>query len=78
MDMADRLVEDGYKAVGYEYINIDDCWMARSRDSNNKLYADPKRFPSGIKGLAEYVSNVLNNNQGLFLEYPTIFYMFTV
>ena len=54
--MADRLVEDGYKDVGYEYINIDDCWMAKQRDKNGKLYADPDRFPSGIKGLADYVS----------------------
>ena len=23
MDMADRLVEDGYRDVGYEFVNID-------------------------------------------------------
>ena len=23
MDMADRLVQDGYKELGYEYVNID-------------------------------------------------------
>jgi len=53
--MADRLVADGYKAVGYEYVNIDDCWPAASRDGNGRLVPDPVRFPSGIKGLADYM-----------------------
>ncbi|XP_076359755.1 alpha-N-acetylgalactosaminidase-like [Tachypleus tridentatus] len=54
-DMADRLVHDGFKELGYEYVNIDDCWSAKSRDPSGQLVADPKRFPSGIKALAEYV-----------------------
>lgn len=54
-DMADRLVADGYKDVGYEYVNIDDCWMERERDANGKLVPDRKRFPNGIKALADYV-----------------------
>ncbi len=54
-EMADRLVEDGYKDVGYEYVNIDDCWSAKERDSQGRLQADPVRFPSGIKALADYV-----------------------
>jgi len=58
--------------VGYEYINIDDCWLANSRSSSGILQPDPsvrsllsllhsptnrnlKRFPSGIKKLADYV-----------------------
>lgn len=54
-DMADRMVEDGFKDVGYQYINIDDCWSEMERDSQNKLVADKKRFPSGIKALADYM-----------------------
>ncbi|ESP00011.1 hypothetical protein LOTGIDRAFT_158234 [Lottia gigantea] len=53
--MADLLVSEGYKDVGYEYINIDDCWMAKERDSQGKLVPDPERFPSGIKALADYM-----------------------
>ncbi|CAL1265817.1 unnamed protein product [Larinioides sclopetarius] len=53
--MADRLVADGYKDVGYEYVNIDDCWMEKERDKDGKLVPDHKRFPNGIKGLADYV-----------------------
>ncbi|XP_067875456.1 alpha-N-acetylgalactosaminidase-like [Heterodontus francisci] len=55
MDMADRLAEDGWKELGYQYVNIDDCWAAKKRDSQGRLVADPQRFPSGIKALAQYV-----------------------
>ncbi|XP_067830806.1 LOW QUALITY PROTEIN: alpha-N-acetylgalactosaminidase-like [Heptranchias perlo] len=55
MDMADRLTEDGWKELGYQYVNIDDCWAAKKRDSEGRLVADPHRFPSGIKALAQYV-----------------------
>lgn len=54
---ADRMVADGYKDVGYEYVIIDDCWMERERDPITKqLVPDRKRFPNGIKHLADYVS----------------------
>ncbi|CAL1263603.1 unnamed protein product [Larinioides sclopetarius] len=55
MEMADRMVADGYKDAGYEYINVDDCWMDMNRDSYNRLKPDPVRFSSGIKALADYV-----------------------
>lgn len=54
-DMADRLVADGYKELGYEYVNVDDCWMEKERDKNGRLVPDRKRFPNGIKGLADYI-----------------------
>ncbi|XP_041085037.1 alpha-N-acetylgalactosaminidase-like [Polyodon spathula] len=53
--MADRLAEDGWRALGYEYVNIDDCWASKKRDARGRLQPDPKRFPSGIKALADYV-----------------------
>lgn len=56
MDMADMMVRDGYKTAGYEYVMIDDCWLAKTRDVEGRLQPDPKRFPRGIKALADYVS----------------------
>ncbi|XP_048465636.1 alpha-N-acetylgalactosaminidase [Rhincodon typus] len=53
--MADKLVEDGWKDLGYQYVNIDDCWSAKKRDNNGKIQPDPERFPNGIKALADYV-----------------------
>ncbi|MBX5438384.1 MAG: glycoside hydrolase family 27 protein [Thermoflavifilum sp.] len=54
-EMADAMVATGMKDAGYEYINIDDCWMDTVRDAQGRLQADPKRFPHGIKWLADYV-----------------------
>jgi len=54
-ETADAMVESGMKEAGYKYIVIDDCWMDDHRDSNGRLTNDPKRFPHGIKWLADYV-----------------------
>jgi len=51
---ADAMVSSGMKDAGYQYIVIDDCWQT-SRDANGYIIADPVRFPSGIKALADYV-----------------------
>ena len=53
-ETADAMVSSGLKDAGYEYIVIDDCWQL-SRDSLGFIVPDPKRFPSGIKALADYV-----------------------
>jgi alpha-galactosidase len=51
---ADAMVSSGMAAVGYQYINIDDCWMAEERDEDGVFAMDP-HFPSGMKALADYV-----------------------
>ena len=53
-ETADALVTTGMKDAGYQYVVIDDCWQI-SRDANGAIIADPKRFPSGMKALADYV-----------------------
>lgn len=53
-EIADAMVETGLKDAGYEYIVIDDCWHGQ-RDSLGFIQADPQRFPSGIKALADYI-----------------------
>ncbi len=55
--MADAMVKSGMKDVGYQYVVIDDCWQV-SRDANANIVADPQRFPSGIKALADYVHSL--------------------
>ena len=52
--MADAMATNGMKAAGYQYINIDDCWQGE-RDAQGFIHPDPKKFPSGIKALADYV-----------------------
>ena len=52
--MADAMVKSGMKDAGYQYVVIDDCWQVE-RDEDGNIVADPQRFPSGIKALADYV-----------------------
>lgn len=52
---ADALVSSGLSKLGYEYVNIDDCWGEQVRDENGNLQAKNATFPSGIKALADYV-----------------------
>lgn len=52
--MADAMASNGMKEAGYQYIVIDDCWQI-ARDKDGYIIADPKKFPSGIKALADYV-----------------------
>src|SRR3569833_708845 len=49
------MVANGMKDAGYQYVNIDDCWMTHNRDSAGRLVPDPVKFPDGIKGTADYV-----------------------
>eukprot|EP00039_Didymoeca_costata_P001557 m.53308 g.53308 ORF g.53308 m.53308 type:complete len:447 (-) comp10857_c0_seq1:174-1514(-) len=52
--MADELVSQGFKDAGYEYINIDDCYLG-PRTASGDLQADPARFPGGISAVADYM-----------------------
>src|SRR5476651_841840 len=53
--IADVMVSSGMKDAGYTYIVLDDGWMAKERDSNGNLVADPVKFPSGMRALADYI-----------------------
>ena len=53
--IADKFISLGLRDAGYRYVNIDDCWANWQRDKNGKLEPNPKRFPGGIKALAEYI-----------------------
>jgi alpha-galactosidase len=54
-DAADALVATGMRDAGYKYVVVDDCWQAHQRAADGSLQADPERFPSGMKALADYV-----------------------
>jgi len=55
---ANAFVSSGLKAAGYQYVNIDDCWLAHSRDASGQLQADPAKFPHGIKAVADFVHSL--------------------
>lgn len=50
----DTMVDSGLLEAGYNYIVIDDCWALKERDENGRMVADPKKFPHGMKYVADY------------------------
>jgi alpha-galactosidase len=54
-DTIDTMVSNGLRDAGYNYVNLDDGWQRyKGSRGNNSLEADPVKFPSGIKALADY------------------------
>jgi len=54
-DMTDLFIKEGLKDAGYEYIVMDDGWMAMERDKDGNLVPDPKKFPNGLKAVSDYI-----------------------
>ena len=53
--IADAMVRSGMREAGYVYLVLDDAWLAKDRDQNGRLLADPKKFPSGMKAMGDYI-----------------------
>lgn len=54
-EIAQAMIDSGLHDVGFEYVNLDDCWGAMERDVNNNIQPDPDRFPSGMKAMADWL-----------------------
>jgi alpha-galactosidase len=52
--VAAAMASNGMRDAGYSYVVIDDCWQGK-RDDHGDIQPDPKRFPSGVKALADFV-----------------------
>ncbi|XP_066933361.1 alpha-N-acetylgalactosaminidase-like [Clytia hemisphaerica] len=68
---ADIMEADGYLKAGYSYVNIDDCWPEHARTEDGTLVADKKRFPNGIKELADYVHGK-GLKLGIYTDFGTL------
>ncbi|KAK5655822.1 hypothetical protein OQA88_5360 [Cercophora sp. LCS_1] len=55
---ADKFISLGLKDLGYEYINIDDCWSTKNRDSTGKLVPDSTKWPNGIKAVSDKIHSM--------------------
>lgn len=57
---AEHLVSLGLKDVGYQYVNIDDCWSDfNGRDeATGRLLPNYTRFPEGINGTAAKIHDL--------------------
>lgn len=70
-DIAKAMRDSGLADCGYQYVNVDDCWMSSSRDANGRLQGDLATFPSGIKALVEKV-NALGLKLGIYTSNGTL------
>lgn len=52
---ADAMVSSGMRDAGYQYLVLDDAWMAAERDDKGALQADPVKFPKGMKEIGDYI-----------------------
>lgn len=52
---ADAMVETGLLEAGYDYLVVDDTWMAESLDDVGNFKPHPEDFPTGISDLSDYV-----------------------
>ncbi|XP_052758079.1 uncharacterized protein LOC113513446 [Galleria mellonella] len=55
LSVVDTFYKEGYQEAGFEYIIIDDCWSEKKRDEYGRLVPDKKRFPRGMKFIADYI-----------------------
>jgi alpha-galactosidase len=63
MATADAMVSRGLRDAGYEFINMDDCWMmpacddgsCRTNNGTGHQIPVPHKFPHGIKAVADYM-----------------------
>ncbi|PBK67780.1 glycoside hydrolase family 27 protein [Armillaria solidipes] len=54
-DTAELVVSLGLKDAGYEYMNIDDCYAEKQRNSDGNIVENAKRFPSGMRNLTDRI-----------------------
>lgn len=53
LSTANLLNSTGLLKVGYNQINLDDCWSLKERDNNQHLQIDYNKFPNGLKYLSD-------------------------
>eukprot|EP00937_MAST-01D_sp_MAST-1D-sp2_P000224 g224.t1 len=53
MSIADAMIDSGMHELGFNHVNLDDCWADMERDAHGNIQPDPARFPSGMKAVAD-------------------------
>ena len=52
---AQAMVDSGMTALGFNYVNLDDCWASLRDETTGKLTWDTDRFPNGIPAMADWL-----------------------
>lgn len=70
-ETAAAMKSSGLVEMGYQYLNLDDCWQSSIREEEGRLQGDLTNFPSGIKKLVEDV-NAQGMKLGLYTSNGTL------
>ncbi|KAF5371640.1 hypothetical protein D9758_003577 [Tetrapyrgos nigripes] len=54
-ETAELMIKLGLKDVGYNYLNLDDCYSERNRSASGDIIANATSFPSGMKNLTDFI-----------------------
>jgi len=65
LNVAQTMVKNGMQKLGYNYINLDDCWADTRTPGTNVITADKNRFPNGMKDLVDKI-HALGYKFGLY------------
>ena len=55
---AEALVSLGLAQLGYQFVNLDDCWQIGRDNRTRRIVIDKTQFPSGMAPLAAYVHSL--------------------
>ncbi|KAI6002618.1 glycoside hydrolase family 27 protein, partial [Pisolithus orientalis] len=64
---ANLMISLGLADAGYNYVNIDDCYAAKQRNSDGDIVANQTKFPSGMKTLTDNI-HALGLNAGIYSD----------
>jgi alpha-galactosidase len=58
LKVANFMISLGLKDAGYQYLNIDDCWHSKQRNSSGYLVPDPSKWPQGMKPVVDKIHSM--------------------
>lgn len=58
LETAQYMKKYGLFDVGYNYVNLDDCYSEKKRSASGDIIANKQRFPSGMKALTDKIHDL--------------------
>lgn len=58
LETAEKMVDYGFRDLGYKYVILDDCWQNMQRSPNGSLVANSTKFPDGIKAVSDQIHDM--------------------
>jgi len=58
LETARLMKSHGFLDVGYDHVNLDDCYSEKKRSPSGDIIANKERFPSGMNSLTDQIHNL--------------------